>query len=75
MLDIFSKTVPMSKLFKNAHKYPKYIHSVQSKRLRNLKNRIKSTIYNNKWIDSLSLIYNAYILIFKLCLAERVQDC
>ena len=38
MLDIFSKTVPMSKLSPNAHKYPKYIHSVQSKCLRNFKN-------------------------------------
>ena len=30
MLDIFSKTVPMSKVSTNSHKYPKYIHSVQS---------------------------------------------
>ena len=51
MLDIFSKTVPMSKLSTNAHKYPKYIHSVQSKFLRNFKNRNKSTIHNNKWGD------------------------
>ena len=29
MLDIFSKTVPMSKLSTNAHKYPKYINYFQ----------------------------------------------
>ena len=51
MLDIFSKTVPMSKSSTNANKYPKYIHSVQSKCLRNFKNRNKSTIHNNKRID------------------------
>ena len=37
MLDIFSKTIPMSTLSTNAHTYPKYIHSVQSKYFRNLK--------------------------------------
>ena len=58
MLDIFSKTVPMSKLSTNAHKYPKYIHSIQSKCLRNFKNRNKSTIHNNKWRDSQSLLHS-----------------
>ena len=57
MLDIFSKTVPMSRLSTNSHKYPKYIHSVQSKCLRNFKNRNKLTIHNNKWRDSQSLLH------------------
>ena len=76
MLDIFSKTVPMSKLSTNAHKYPKYIHSVQTKCLRNFKNRNKSTIHNNKWRDSQSLLHSniqnyvlqrLLILIINLC--------
>ena len=54
MLDIFSKTVPMSKLSTNSHKY---IHSVQSKCLRSFKNRNKSTIHNNKWRNSQSLLH------------------
>ena len=58
MLDIFSKIVPISKLSTNSHKYPKYIHSVQSKCLRNFKNRNKSTIHNNKWRDSQSLLHS-----------------
>ena len=52
MLDIFSKTVPLSKVSTNAHTYPKHIHSVQSKHLRKFKNSNKSTIHNNKWRDS-----------------------
>ena len=48
----------MSTLSTNSHKYPKYIHSVQYKCLRNFKNRNKSTIHNNKWRDSQSLLHS-----------------
>ena len=40
ILNIFDKTVPMTKVITNLSKYPKHIHSIQLKCLHNLKNRI-----------------------------------
>ena len=48
----------MTKLSTNAHKYPKYIHSFQSKCLRNFKNRNKYIILYNKWRVSKSLLHS-----------------
>ena len=57
ILNIFDKTVPMTKVVTNTNKYPKYIHSIQLKFLRNLKNRYMSITNHNKWRDSQSLLY------------------
>ena len=62
MLDIFSKTIPMSKLSTNAHKYPKYIHFVQSKCLEILKIEINQLLI----IPNGETHNHFYILIFKI---------
>ena len=45
----------MTKVVKNASKYPIYIHSIQLKCIRNFKNRNMSINNHNKWRDSQSL--------------------
>ena len=55
ILNIFDKTVPMTKVVTNTSKNPKHIHSIQLKFLHNFKNRNKSIIHYNKWRDSQSL--------------------
>ena len=58
ILNIFDKTVLITKVVTNTSKYPKYIYSIQLKCLQNFKNRNMSITNYNKWRDSQSLLHS-----------------
>ena len=66
ILNIYDKTVTMTKCITNTSKYPKYIHSIQLKYLRNFKYRNKSFVHHFKWRESQTLLhYNINNIFFE----------
>ena len=68
ILNIFDKTVPMTKVDTNTSKYPKHIHSIQLKCLQNFKNMNNYKYLSQLFITISGEIHNLFYTVILIIL-------